>query len=117
MNDEQRRLNRLRERQLTDRDPLVKQKQFQHTTTQRERRVRSKRYTLSEAWQTLPHIYRSPLIGLLIGLGITIVLSYVWNSPWAFWVGVIVIVLLVALGVVIGQALDIRERLRDSIKH
>jgi len=38
MDNEQERLKRLRDRQLADRDPLVKQKKFQSTSAQYSRR-------------------------------------------------------------------------------
>ena len=44
---EQERLKRLRERQLSDRDPLVKQIQFQRATAQREKRFK-KPYSLGK---------------------------------------------------------------------
>jgi hypothetical protein len=117
MSDELEKLRRLRERQLNDRDPAVKQKQFQSTSRQKEARARNKRYTLGEAWRTIPHVYRSPLIGVLTGLCITILLPYIWNSKWALGVGVGATVLLIITGVVIGQALDVRDNLRDFSKH
>lgn len=117
MNDEQERLKRLRERQLADRDPLVKQKQFQREASHKERRARTKKYTFGEAWRTIPNVYRSPLIGFLLGVGVIILLPYFWTSPWAFWVGVGIMVILIIFGVVVGQALDLRENLKDSIKH
>ena len=117
MNDEQERLKRLRDRQLSDRDPQVKQKQVQHTITRRERQARGQHYTLGEAWRTIPHVYRSPLIGFVVGVFITFFLPYAWNSSWAVIVGGIATLLLVIAGVVIGQALDLRDNLRDFNKH
>ena len=117
MSNEQERLKRLRERQLTDRDPLVKQKQFQRTAAQKEHKARSKRTSLAEEWRMIPHVYRTPLISLLIGIAIIIVLPMIWNSSWAFWVGVIATVILIVIGVITGQAFDLRENLKDSIKH
>jgi hypothetical protein len=117
MNNEQDRLKRLRERQLTDRDPLVKQKHFQQTTAHKERKERGKRYTLGEAWRTIPHIYRSPFIGLLLGLVAMFVIPAMWDSPWAFWAAVGATVLFIFIGMLIGRAQDVRDILNDSIKH
>ena len=117
MNNEQERLKRLRDRQLADRDPLVKQKKFQSTSAQKARRASGKKLSLSEEWRLIPNVIRSPLIGLLVGIGIVIVLPMVWISEWAFWVGVGATVILIIFGLVVGNALDIRERLKDSIKH
>jgi hypothetical protein len=117
MNREQEQLKRLRERQLTDRDPLVKQRQFQRTSAQKEKRARSKRYTLREAWQTIPSLYSSPVIGLLLGLFVLFVLPYLWDSPWAFWAGMGVTFFFVMVGFLTGRAQDIRDNLKDAIKH
>ena len=117
MSKEQERLKRLRERQLTDRDPLVKQREFQRTTAQKERKASKKRYTLGEAWRTIPHIYRSPFIGLVFGVGVMVVLPTLWDSEWAFWVAVGVTVFAIMLGLLTGRAQDIRDELRDAIKH
>ncbi len=117
MNNEQERLKRLRERQLTDRDPLVKQRQFQRTSAQRERKERGKKYSLGEAWRTIPNLYRSPFIGLLIGVAVVVILPLVWVSKWALWVGLAATVCAVLLGVVIGQAQDLRDNIKDNLRH
>jgi hypothetical protein len=114
---EQEQLRQLRERQLTDRDPLVKQRQFQHTAAQKERKALGKRYTLGEAWRTIPHIYRSPFIGLLLGLVILLILPSLWDSPWAFWAGLGATLFLVLVGVLTGRAQDVQENLKDALKH
>ena len=117
MNNEQDRLKRLRDRQLADRDPLVKQNKFQSASAQKAKRASGKKLSLTEEWRTIPNIIRSPLIGLLIGIGIVIVLPMVWVSPLAFWVGIGATVLLIVFGAMLGNALDIRDRLKDSLKH
>jgi hypothetical protein len=117
MSNEQERLKRLRERQLTDRDPLVKQRQFQRASAQKERKALGKRYTLGEAWRTIPHIYRSPFIGLLLGAAVIFTLPMVWESEWAFWVGLAATFFFVLIGLLAGRALDVREDLKDAIKH
>ena len=117
MSNEQERLRRLRERQLTDRDPLVKQRQFQRTAAQKERKARGKRYTLGEAWKTIPNLYRSPFIGLLLGLVVIVILPILWISPWAFWVGLGATAFFVLMGLLIGRALDSREEMKDALRH
>ena len=117
MNREQERLKRLRERQLSDRDPLVKQRQFQRTTAQKERKARSKRYSLSEAWRTIPHIYRSPFIGLLLGLLVLFILPSLWDSSWAFWTGLGITFFFILVGVLTGRAQDVQENLKDALRH
>ncbi len=117
MSDELDRLKRLRDRQLADRDPVEKKKQFQSTYLRKEDKVRKQRYTLGDVWRTIPHVYRSPFISLLIGLALLTILPLLWKSTWAFWAGVAATVFLLILGVVIGQALDVRDNLKDYSKH
>ncbi len=117
MSDELERLKRLRNRQLADRDPKVKQKSIQSTYVRKENKARGQRYTLKEAWNTIPNIYHSPFICFLIGFMVVIFLPRFWDSVWAFWVGVGATVFLVILGAVIGQAQDVRDNLRDFSKH
>lgn len=117
MNREQDRLKQLRDRQLTDRDPLVKQRKFQQSSAQKEKRVRARGYSLREAWLTIPAIYRSPMIGLLLGLGVMFVLPYFWDSSWAFWVGLGAVFFFILIGILTGRAQDIRDNLKDAIKH
>jgi hypothetical protein len=116
-NNEQERIKRLQERQLTDRDPLVKQRRLQRTTAQRERKVARKHLTLGDVWGTLPNIYKSPFYGLLLGLLAIIVLPIVWVSPWAFWVALGATAFFVLFGALLGRALDSRDELRDISKH
>ncbi len=117
MNNEQERLKRLRERQLADRDPLVKQRQFQRTTTQKERAARGKKLTFGEMWGTIPNLYRSPFYGFLLGVLAMILLPVFWESPWAFWVALGATIFFVLFGAMAGRALDIRDDLRDATKH
>ena len=117
MDKEQERLKRLRERQLTDRDPHLKQRQFQQTAAQKERKARGKRYTLGDAWRTIPNLYRSPFIGLLLGLVVLLILPSLWDSSWAFWAGLGATLFFIFIGLLTGRAQDVRENLKDSLRH
>lgn len=117
MSNEQERLKRLRERQLADRDPLVKQTNFQRASAGKARRASGKKLSLVEEWRMIPNVYRSALTGFIIGIVLIVVLPMVWASSWAFWAGAGATVLLIIIGAMIGNALDIRDRLKDSLKH
>ena len=54
-NQEQERFKRLHDRQLSDRDPLVKQRNFQRNSAQKERKAR-KPYSLAKMWSDIPHV-------------------------------------------------------------
>ncbi len=99
---EQERLKRLRNRQLTERDPLVKQRKFQHSSSIKEKRAR-KPFSLLKAWADIPHVIKFPFYGLLLGV-ITLLAS----------VGVTVVLMI--FGIVIGNAFDLRDDIQDNLK-
>ena len=112
---ESERLKRLRQKQLTDRDPLVKQRQFQRSSVVKERRMR-KPFSLKKAWSDLPHIIRTPFYGLILGVLVIVILPNFWKSPAAILTGVGATVLFILFGVVFGNSLDLRDNIRDHIK-
>ena len=112
---EQERLKRLRNRQLTERDPLVKQRKFQHSSSIKEKRAR-KPFSLLKAWADIPHVIKFPFYGLLLGVITVIVLPYFWNSKWTLLASVGVTVVLMIFGIVIGNAFDLRDDIQDNLK-
>lgn len=112
---EQERLRRLRERQIADRDPLVKQRKLQQNYSVKSKRMR-KPFKLTGAWKELPHIVRTPFYGLVLGAAVVFILPVVWKSPFAFWTGVLVAVFLIIFGAVLGNSLDLRDNIRDHLK-
>jgi hypothetical protein len=117
MNNEQERLRRLRDRQLAARDPQVKQRQIQRNVTRKERQARGRHESLRELWETLPQTVRCPLIGFVVGVAVIFILPYVWDSKFAIWAGVIATVLFAVFGAILGHSLDLRDDLRDFMKH
>lgn len=112
---EQERLRRLREKQIADRDPLVKQRTLQRNYSAKARRMR-KPFKFTGAWKDFPHIIRTPFYGLLLGVALIFILPEVWNSPYAFWVGVLGTVIFILFGIVLGNSLDLRDSIKDQLK-
>ncbi|MBI5353760.1 MAG: hypothetical protein HZB50_14045 [Chloroflexi bacterium] len=112
---ETQRLKRLRQKQLADRDPLVKQRQFQHSSVIKEKRMQ-KPFSLKKAWSDLPHVIRSPFYGLILGVIVIVVLPNVWNSPYAVLAGAGATLLFVVFGAVMGNSLDLRDDIKDHLK-
>ena len=110
-NQEQERLKRLRDRQLSDRDPLVKQRNFQRASAQKERRAR-KPYSLAKMWSDIPHVWKGFFYGIVLGTIIFIVVPMFWISPWALPCSASTIVIFAILGVIIGRAFDTRDELQ-----
>ena len=109
------RLKRLRERQLADRDPLVKQQKFQRDSSVKEKRMR-KPFALSKAWKDLPYIVKSPFYGLMLGILVIIVIPYIWKSPYAILAGAGITVIFMIFGLVVGNSLDLREDIKDNLR-
>jgi hypothetical protein len=113
--DEQERLKRLRDKQLTARDPLVKQRHFQQSSSIKEKRM-SKPFSFIKAWADIPNVIKMPFYGLLIGTAIIFILPGIWISKWAFITTAGLTLALIIFGVIIGNALDLRDEIKDHIK-
>ncbi|MCA2002844.1 MAG: hypothetical protein LDL51_13340 [Chloroflexi bacterium] len=112
---ESERLKRLRQRQLADRDPLVKQRQFQRSSILKERRMR-KPFSLKKAWEDLPHVIKLPFYALVFGAFVTLALPVLWNSPYAILAGAAATLALVVFGFITGHSLDLRDDIRNHVK-
>lgn len=114
-NQEQERLRRLRERQLTDRDPLVKQRQYQHLSAQRIGRDRNP-ITVGGVLKVIPAIWKGAAAGLFAGLLALLIVPLFWNSPYTLLCvggGTLIAVL---FGMVTGASIDWRDEINQLIK-
>ena len=112
---EQERLKRLREKQLQSRDPLAKQRQFQHSSSIKEKRMR-KPFSMSKAWKDIPHVVKIPFYALILGVIVVFVLPTFWNSPYAVYAGAGITLVMIIFGVILGNSLDMRDEIKDHIK-
>jgi hypothetical protein len=112
---ESERLKRLRQKQLTDRDPLVKQRKFQRDSVIKEKRMR-KPFSFTKAWNDIPHSIRMPLYGLIIGVLVIVILPNFWKSPYAIFAGAGITLLLIIFGFITGNSLDLRDDIRKHLK-
>ena len=113
---EQERLRRLRERQLADRDPLVKQRQFQRVSSRREKKLKKQSYSLGKMWKDIPHVWKGFFYGLILGLAVFLIVPTFWESPWALGASLVVLVVFILFGIVVGRAIDTRENIKDLIR-
>lgn len=114
-NQEQEKLKRLRDNQLQARDPLVKQRQFQHSSSIKEKRMR-KPFSMSKAWKDIPHVIKVPFYGLILGIIVIFVLPTLWVSPYAIWVGAGATALFMIFGAILGNTFDLRDDIQNHIK-
>ncbi|HJW83998.1 MAG TPA: hypothetical protein VJ754_06810 [Anaerolineae bacterium] len=104
--DEIDRFMRIRDRQLNARDPLAKEKQFHGRISAR---AKNRKYTLKDALKDMQSkwvwMFVGGLIGLLLGLGF----SYALPGEWADYAGIFMIFVGMALGRLVGAAVDWRS--------
>ncbi len=112
LDPEQERLIRLRERQLSTRDPGIKKKKFSNMMTERERNTKNT-LSIGRVWRVIPHVWRGAFYGLLLGLITMAVLPSMWISDLAWPAAIIATAVLIIMGILIGNALDVRDNLKD----
>jgi hypothetical protein len=112
---ESERLKRLSQKQLADRDPLVKQRKFQHDSVVKEKRLQ-KPFSFRKAWSEIPHSIRIPFFGLIVGVLVIVLLPNFWVSPYAIFTGLGITILLMIFGFVVGNSLDLRDDIKRHIK-
>lgn len=112
---DQDRLKRLRDKQIAARDPLVKQRKFQRDIAVKTKRMK-KPFSFSKAWSDIPHIFKTPFYGLLLGIVVVFVLPIVWDSPYAILAGAGATLVFIIFGLILGNSLDIRDNIRDHLK-
>jgi len=105
------RLQRLREKQISARDPHAKQRKVEAKVAAR-RRTTVKRFSL-RMLSEIPHKYVWALVGAVLGVLVIIILPFFWPDPRAYLVALVALLFLVAVGYVLGRALDARDELRD----
>jgi hypothetical protein len=112
---EQEKLRRLRERQLTDRDPTVKQREFQRMSAHRERQ-QDKSYSLGRMWADIPHTWKGFFYGVTLGTILLIILPLFLTASWVIPCAAISIVLFGIFGLLLGRAVDTRDEIKDLMR-
>lgn len=112
LDPEQERLIRLREKQLSTRDPGIKKKKFTNMLSEKERRTKNS-LSIRRVWSAIPHIWRWAFYGVVLGLITMAVLPTLWVHDKAWIVAIAAAVIIVIVCVVIGNALDTRDNIKD----
>ncbi len=110
--DEVERLRKLRDRQISLRDPQVQQQKVQHHVARRRRGSREP-FVFSKIFSQIPKVITFTLVGILLGLLVLLLLPYFVQAEWTDMVGIVAIVILAVFGAAFGQAIDVRDRLMD----
>jgi len=112
---ESEKLKRLRQKQLADRDPLVKQRQFQRNSVIKEKRMQ-KPFSFQKSGSDIPHSIRMPFYGLIAGVLVIAILPNFWKSQYAIFAGAGTTLLFIIFGFITGNSLDLRDDIKKHIK-
>jgi len=109
------RLRRLREQQLTARDPGKKERKLQRNIATRHQSS-SKPASLGSGWKEIPHSYKGLLYGGLVGAAVIIGLPYLLDYPWLETATLVAFPFFIVLGFFIGRAADTRDRIKEYMR-
>ena len=112
-NDELERLKRIRERQLSDRDPRKRDKRFQYKVSQRSK----KKLTVKDTLKDIPGKWWGMIIGGIIGIALAIVLNMAFGeeASWVQYVGIIIVLAFIVLGRLLGATVSWREEDHEKL--
>ncbi len=112
---EQERLKRIRDRQIQLRDPQKKVNDLQHSIAGRRKRSVTS-FSLRTMVREMPNKYLGFVLGLTIGVIVLIVVPDFVEPPWGDVIGFASIIFLAILGLMLGQAMDTRDRIKEWIE-
>lgn len=112
---EQERLIRLRQQQIGARDPSIKEREFQRGVARRERNF-DRSVTAKKVWSGISHIWRGVIISITLGILAVLVIPLFWQSEWTLPVIGGLVLVGIILSLLIGQALDLRDNIREASK-
>jgi hypothetical protein len=108
------RLQRIRDKQISARDPHAKRRKVDAKVAAR-RRVTVKRFGVRDLTQ-VPHKFVWAIGGGVLGVLFIIFLPYFWADPKATLVSIVALFFFVAVGFFIGRGLDTRDELKDLLE-
>jgi Flp pilus assembly protein TadB len=110
------RLKKLRERQLSARDPGVYERKVQGQIARKAHKVRSKQNFWKDSAKEAPKALWGFLIGAGLGLIILLILGVMLPPLTAGLFGILAMLLLGILGALLGASFDWRDELKRTLK-
>lgn len=110
------RLKKLRDRQLSARDPNVYERKVQGQIARKAGDVRRKQNFWKDSAKGLPKAFWGGVTGAVLGLIVLLVLGVFLPANQAGLFGILAMIILIILGVAFGGSFDWRDKVRDSLK-
>jgi len=112
---EQERLRRIRQQQLSARDPGRKQRKVQQTITHKHRR-RTQSFSFGQMWAEVPYRWKGAFFGFIFGVIAIFVLPLVMDPDWATKVGFGMLFFMGLMGFMIGRSKDAQDDLKNLVR-
>jgi VIT1/CCC1 family predicted Fe2+/Mn2+ transporter len=109
------RLRRIRQQQLTARDPGKKQRKLQRTITHKHRR-RTQSFSFGRMWAEVPNRWKGALFGSIFGVIAIFILPLVMDSKWATITGFGILFFIGFMGFLVGRSKDAQDDLRNLVR-
>ncbi len=110
-NDDLEHLQRIRDRQIADRDPSGTRQKY---SKQYGRQTRSRKpTTMKGVLNVFPNWMKGAFLGVIVGFIAWVVMSVTLDAAWVDWAGLAAVVILAGIGAFVGSSFDWRDDLRD----
>jgi hypothetical protein len=109
------RLKRIRDRQLSARDPGKKERKLQQTITHKHRRA-SQPFSMGRMWAEVPKRWTGAFIGSALGVIAVIVLPLFMDPTHGTLLGFGLLGFMALMGFLVGRARDARDDIIDLIR-
>jgi hypothetical protein len=113
-NDENERIKRIRDRQLSLRDPKAKDNAMQHRIASR---YKAEKLTVESVLRDIPGRWIGTILGAIIGVIVAIAFNLLVESDafWIEYVGYFLVLVCIVFGRGLGAAMDWREEDHDAL--
>ncbi len=110
------RLKRLREKQLSARDPNAYERKVQGEIARKANTARKKQNFWKDSAKGLSRTLWGAAIGAVLGLIVLLVLGILMPGDLGGMLGIVAILILAVIGALIGGSFEWREEMRRTIK-
>ena len=105
-NDELERIKRIRDQQISQRDPRMREKAFYGQISQRRR---SRKLTFRGVIKDFQAKWLWMLLGGLIGVVVAVLFAWLIQAKWAEYIGYVIVFAGIVIGRLLGAVMDWRD--------